>query len=223
MHRKGAIDDVCRAQDHRTTLNRHIVSAQAWRCHITGRHKDPIGRLDLVRSDQFFWRQRRPTRIVVAVAPIDPGRRPLVAGHPVPAEASLECPTTVVVDDPAPIGFDIVGDPVPAPLIGINPVPVSVWTPIRRHAGRYPDVAEPRMRAPTAVLLKRNLGVFGNLRRSRCECAEHDRSRDCREGYSAPNQGNGSQTAQLMSDSHTYSPAPRGLPAASQISSNTRR
>ena len=91
---------------------------------------------------------------------------------------------------------------------------------------RYKPSDRKRMgasRAPTAVLLKCNLGVFGNLRRSWCERAEHDRSRDCREGYSAANQGNGSQTAQLMSDSHTYSPAPRGLPAASQISSDTRR
>jgi hypothetical protein len=64
------------------------------------------------------------------------------------------------------------------------------------------------MRAPAAVLLKRDLSIFGNLRCCRRERAEHDGSGDHAKDYAAANQSSGSQMAQLVSDSHDFFPCP---------------
>jgi len=171
---KGAIDDARLSQNDRAAVDRHVVGAQAWGRDETRWHKDPVGGLDLVGVDQFVRGKRGPAGVVVAIAPVDPGRSPFIARHPEPAECTLECPTAIVKGDPAPIGFDIVGNPVPAPFIRINPVPVLIRTPVRRHAPGHPDLAKSRMRAPLAVLFERDLGVLRNLRHCRRESASGD-------------------------------------------------
>src|SRR5262249_34679992 len=43
-------------------------------------------------------------------------------------------------------GLDVVGDPIPAPFIGVDPLSVLIWTPLGRHPVRRPDFAEAWMR-----------------------------------------------------------------------------
>src|SRR5262249_56088856 len=92
-----------------------------------------------------------------------PRRRPLVAWHPEPAETALERPSAVVINDPAPVGLDVVGHPVPAPFIRVDPVPVLIRPPIGRDAGGHPNITEARMWRPHTVLLERDLSIFGYL------------------------------------------------------------
>src|SRR5262249_13582380 len=106
----------------------------------------------------------RPTDEVIAVTPIYPRWRPFVTRHPEPANPRFERPTAVVINDPVPAGFDVIGYPVPAPFVRIDPVSVLVGPPGRWHRAGHPDFAEARMRAPAAVLLKRDLSVLGDLR-----------------------------------------------------------
>jgi hypothetical protein len=82
-----------------------------------------------------------------------------------------------VIGDPAPIGFVFVGDPVPAPIVGIDPVADRIRTPSARALVRHPDVAPARMLAPLTVGLKRLLKFLGHLRMSRCHRADYDRRR----------------------------------------------
>jgi hypothetical protein len=108
MDRKSAIDDVRLAQNDRPPVHGQKVSVQTRGGYVTGRHKDPIARIHFIGLDQVVRRQRRPPRVLIAVTPIDPSRRPFVSRDPKPAGPTLENPAPVVKDDPAPIGFDVI-------------------------------------------------------------------------------------------------------------------
>jgi hypothetical protein len=69
--------------------------------------------------------------------------------------AALGYPAAVVIGDPAPVGFVIVGNPIPAPIVGIDPVPDGIRTPAARTLIRYPDLPPARMLTPLAIRLKR--------------------------------------------------------------------
>ena len=72
-----------------------------------------------------FGRQWRPTKPTVTIAPGYPGRSPIVARNPDPADAGLERPTPVMIGGPTPVFIRI-----PRPtVIRIDPVTYSVRTP----------------------------------------------------------------------------------------------
>src|SRR5205085_7315186 len=61
-------------------------------------------------------------------------------------------PAAVVIGDPAPF---LVGDPVPAPFIRIDPVTLAIRPPVARRAVRNPHRAPAWMLDPTAVRIER--------------------------------------------------------------------
>src|SRR5262245_33888347 len=164
VHGNGAVYDASCAQKYRAPIYGHNVRAQPRRRHVASRHEHPVRWLNFVWLDQFVRRKGRPADEVIAVTPIYPRWRPFVTRHPEPANPRFERPTAVVINDPAPAGFDVIGYPVPAPFVRIDPVSVLVGPPVRWHRAGHPDLAEARMRAPAAVLLKRDLSVLGDLR-----------------------------------------------------------
>src|SRR6185437_7219201 len=123
----------------------------------------PDGRLGFVLDGDVVRRQRSPADIVVAIAPIDPGRRPLLARNPEPAGLVVH-PAPVVIGDPAPVRLGIVGVPEPTPFIGVNPMAGFVRTPIARAAAWYPYLAPARVTAPGAIRRERFLEFSRDLR-----------------------------------------------------------
>jgi hypothetical protein len=94
-------------------------------------------------------RQRGPADIILARSPRDPGRRPFIARHPDPANATQPQPATVVVSRPP---KRLLGNPRPAG-VAINPAAFGIGPPI---AGlfcltRLPDVTVIARFAPLAV------------------------------------------------------------------------
>jgi hypothetical protein len=171
---ESAIDDYRGAQHIAGALKRDVVSAQPRRHDETRLDEGPIRRFVVVFIDHVIGRQRRPADISVATAPIDPGRTPIVARHPEPSEAALENPAAIVIGHPAPIGFIIVGYPVPAPVVGIDPVTDAIGTPAARPLIRHPDVAPARVLPPFAIRRERLLKFVGELGIGRRQRADHD-------------------------------------------------
>ena len=136
---------------------RHHVTAPARRGQIARRDEHPIGRVVVVLFNDLVGRQRRPADIIAAVAPIDPGRSPFIVRNPEPAERTVVRPAAVVEDHPAPIFFCRIGDPIPAPFVGVDPMAVLVRPPIRRQFVRHPDLAPARAARPMAIRLERFL------------------------------------------------------------------
>jgi hypothetical protein len=68
-------------------------------------------------------------------------------------------PASVVIGDPPPVGFLIIGDPIPAIVIRVDPMARRVWAPIARQVSRYPDIAEAAVVAPHAIRLKRHAEI----------------------------------------------------------------
>ena len=56
---------------------------------------------------------------------------------------------------PSPNRPRVVGNPIPAPVVGIDPVAVFVRPPVARHAVRHPDLAIRREAHPMAVGIER--------------------------------------------------------------------
>ena len=183
VHRQRAVDDAGAAQEERRAARaaRNSCAAGAPRCSASARTSNKPARPRKRRSPRRAA-VRRPADGVVAITPVDPGRRPFVARHPEPAEAAVEGPAAVVIGHPAPIRFLVVGNPVPAPLVGKDPVADFVGTPVARQAGRHPDFAEARMPAPFAVLFERVLEFGRDLRISGRERADENRCRDTGNG-----------------------------------------
>src|SRR5216683_5642429 len=98
--------------------------------------------LRIILDHDIVGGQRRPADILVATAPIDPCGTPFVPRNPYPTVIGVEIPPTVVVRDPAPIGFLGVGYPVPAIVVRIDPMAGYIWTPVARDISWCPDVAE---------------------------------------------------------------------------------
>lgn len=135
-----------------------------------------------------FGRQRRPADIILARAPGDPGRRPLIARHPDPADGLQPHPAPVMISRPA---ERLVGNPGPA-SIAINPATFGVGAPVARlfRLARLPDVAVVVRLAPFAVgielLIKHSVGSGGSFFCARFGSLGNDRhgGRDrCRLGH----------------------------------------
>ena len=115
----------------------------------------------VVLVDRLVGRQRRPADEIVALPPVDPGRAPFLARNPDPAEPAIERPAAIVIGDPAEILFRI---PIPAPLVGIGPVPHAVGLPVGRHLVRNPHFAPARVLNPLAVSVERRAKIDRVLR-----------------------------------------------------------
>jgi hypothetical protein len=92
-------------------------------------------------------RQGSPADVVVRLLPGDPGRRPIIAGDPLPTVVGVVIPATIVVGRPA---VGLVRDPGPA-VLGPHPAPVLIGAPGARHVARRPDPAVPRPFDPVAI------------------------------------------------------------------------
>ena len=169
--------------DHRGTVDdryiiafAHIVVIDLRTGDILMRHEAPIMRRGIVPAAISYAHgdtglHRRPAIIVVAVAPADPGRRPVVPRDPHPAIAITEEPTAVVKGRPAP---GIIGIPGPA-LIGIDPMAIGgIRFKIGRNI-RHPDITIVGIFYPLPIgaqlIIKgliRNIVGIGGRRRSGC-------------------------------------------------------
>src|SRR6185312_9652767 len=101
----GAIDDHRPSENDNRALRRQEVAPYARRHQIARRQKDPVGRIIVVFVDDLVRRQWRPADIVVTAAPIDPGRTPLVTGHPEPTKPAIMRPAAIVKRHPTPVGL----------------------------------------------------------------------------------------------------------------------
>jgi hypothetical protein len=72
-----------------------------------------------------------------------------------------------MIGDPAPVGFLIIGDPIPAIVISIDPMAGRVGTPIARDVCRYPHIAEAFVMSPRPIRLERRTEIdrYRNLLR----------------------------------------------------------
>src|SRR5262249_57845577 len=86
-----------------------------------------------------------------AAAPVHPTGTPLVPWDPHPTEVGIGHPAAVMERDPAPIFLVVRRDPIPAPFIGVRPVPEHVGPPIASPVDGQPDLAPPRMPLPSSV------------------------------------------------------------------------
>src|SRR6185312_2233109 len=91
--------------------------------------------------------QRSPADVVVAFLPGDPGRSPVVAGNPGPADLRVLIPAAVVVGRPS---IRLVGEPGPT-LVAPDPVTGLIAAPARGHVARRPDPPVARALDPVAV------------------------------------------------------------------------
>jgi hypothetical protein len=84
-----------------------------------------------------------------------------------------------MVGHDAPAGLGLIFDPVPTPVVGVDPVPDRIGLPVARPIGWRPDIAPSRAVSPCAVRLERGaeLGLHGDLGRRRCGGGDHDRHR----------------------------------------------
>lgn len=154
----SAITENNGAIDHNGVANNHVVLAprQDQRSKtesqkIARPQKGPIVRILAILDNNFVRRQRRPADIFRAPAPVDPCRTPFISPHPDPAEVTIEDPATIMISNPAPIVFISIGDPIPAPLVGINPMPIEVGAPIAGHSVRNPNLAPAWMLLPPSI------------------------------------------------------------------------
>ncbi len=137
-----------RTIDHDGFANNYLALTQRHdhqrktRCQqITRLHEGPIGRIVAIFDNNLVRRQRRPTDILRAPAPVDPSRAPFVAPDPDPAKLAIEDPAAIVISHPAPIVLVGIRDPVPAPLVGIDPMSMGIGAPVAGHSAGNPNLA----------------------------------------------------------------------------------
>ena len=149
--------------DPRRWKNRHHDAGSD---QVRASHKAPIYWIVVDRDYNLVGRLRRPAdillTILLTVAPIDPSRGPYFVRDPRPTDIGVAIPVPVVVGNPAPIGFLIIGDPVPAIIVCIDPMTHRIGTPVARTMGRNPHVAKSIAVAPTAVGLERDTKISRN-------------------------------------------------------------
>jgi hypothetical protein len=120
-------------------------------------------------------RQRRPTDVIFAGAPRDPGGRPLVSRHPDPTDPPQPNPAAIVISRPT---ERLVGNPGPTG-VAVSPAALCVRTPVARRF-RFPglpDVAVIAGLAPFAVgielLVKHSVGLCGTFLGLRIAALSH--------------------------------------------------
>jgi hypothetical protein len=158
-HRHGPIYHHCPPHEVRTLCQRQEDGVEMRRDQIAWPNEAPIRWIIVICEDQVVRWQRRPADIIVALivalTPIDPSRTPVVVRDPDPAESIVGDPTSIMVRYPAPFGLGIVGDPVPAVVVRIDPMSDRVGPPIARDTRWGPDRAPTLVRVPSAVRLQR--------------------------------------------------------------------
>ena len=152
--------------DGHVAFRRHNGGFDPLRAEFSGRDKRILVRTDVViiigpivdagaLIESRFRRQRRPADVIVAFAPGNPGRRPLITRNPNPADSAQARPAAVVIRGPAEW---LLGDPSPAG-VGVNPATVRVRTPTSRAFcfARLPNIAVITCLQPCAMRLE--LGI----------------------------------------------------------------
>ena len=113
-------------------------------------------------DDDLFRRQRRPADIFLAVPPLHVAGSPFFTRHPGPSEVVIGDPAAVVIGHPAPTGLFLGLDPVPAPVLGVDPTSHRVGAPVVAAVARDPDLAPASMPLPAAVRFQRDPGLGRN-------------------------------------------------------------
>jgi len=134
------IGDISRlVEENYVPVRRREVTPVTWPKPVAQSDEDVGGRTDaeiriapvrdvegISKSDAGFWWQGSPARIVVTLAPGDPGWRPVAARNPDPTRASDANPAAVVIAGPSEI---FVRGPEPA-TVSPDPVPIAIGAPI---------------------------------------------------------------------------------------------
>jgi hypothetical protein len=169
------IGDVCRLiNDRHVALGRNEGCLNAARAKLICRNEAVLVRADVViivspvmntgpPIKTRFGRQRRPTDIIITLAPRHPGGRPLISGNPNPSDVAQPGPAPVMVGCPAERLFRY---PSPA-RVGVNPSAVGVRTPRARalRLPRLPDKSVARSLTPDAIRIE--FPVKGRMGRGR--------------------------------------------------------
>src|SRR6266516_2793840 len=155
----GPVHDHRLADEHVVFARRqdHVNDARRQAIAIT--NEDPHLRPLLDLDQDLVGRQRRPADAIPAAAPIDPAGTPLVPRDPDPAQVGIEHPAAVMERDPAPILLVLRRDPVPAPFLGVRPVPVGVGPPIARPVDGQPHLAPSGMPLPSPVWVEHGVKI----------------------------------------------------------------
>jgi hypothetical protein len=92
-----------------------------------------------------------PADSLLAAPPTYPCRRPLTSRYPNPAFCWIKEPAPVVIDCPSPVSLTFITDPIPSPIIGIDPMTAGVGRPITFNVSRCPHVPPAVIVSPMAV------------------------------------------------------------------------
>src|SRR5262249_54831713 len=132
------------------------------RCNkITRSNEDPDVRPLIIVDGHLIGRQRGPADCVSSTPPLHPRWTPLLAGDPAPLQLIVIYPATIVIRHPSPIRLRFVFDPIPTPVIGVDPVSRRVGLPFARPVPGNPDVAPARVALPAAMRFQRCLELNG--------------------------------------------------------------
>src|SRR5882757_1815300 len=101
-----------------------------------------IGKSDFVHRDHECFTAR-------------PSLPPCVTGDPAPTEIDVPNPSPVMIGDPTPLLLLLVGVPVPAVIVGIDPMPYGVGSPFAIDARGKPHLAPPGVLTEFAIRLER--------------------------------------------------------------------
>ena len=178
------VGDVGRlVNDRYVALRRHNGGLGSLRAEFSCRNKTILVGTDVViiigpivdagaLIESRFRRQRRPTNVIVALSPGDPGRRPFITRHPNPADSAQARPASVVISRPTEW---LLGNPGPAG-VGVNPATVSVRTPSARAFcfARLPNVAVIACLQPRAMRFE--FGIKSRIARSRSRSRNRTRT-----------------------------------------------
>src|SRR4029078_10637346 len=89
-------------------------------------------------------------------------RAPTLSGYPEPAVLGIKRPAAIMESDPAPGVFLRADVPIPAPLVGIDPLAARVGPPVGRLVIVDPHLAPARMAAPGTVGRQRRAEFRGD-------------------------------------------------------------
>src|SRR6476619_2526631 len=96
-------------------------------------------------------RLRCPTDAMTTPAPCYPGGRPFPSWNPDPTFVGVQHPTTIVEGCPAPVGLALVTNPIPTPIVRVDPASTGVRGPILLNARWGPDISPSVMVRPTTM------------------------------------------------------------------------
>jgi len=136
-----AVLDHCFTNESFPFARRHQYGGNARRSEIADPNENPdLGFLAEFHHD-LLGRQGRPTDMLGAAPPLHPARTPFLSRNPSPSQIRHQYPPAVVIGDPAPGILRLVRGPVPAPVVGIDPMTDRVGLPVTRPICRNPDIA----------------------------------------------------------------------------------